>query len=605
MNPRLIRMFILVLFLVSLFLPMGYAYADGRPSLTSSKVDRLRSPSRLLVPQNVRCQPFDIVLLVDQSASMFSSSDPQGYRFEVAKLFLERLIRSRQGVCKEAVHRFGLITFGDRAEVIVPLSRIDLGEQADPELWSASYKTKIDEAAIDRSQSGTDFFEAFEAAKRLFEVPLVSDPVDCDPRRQVVILLTDGHPEPEEVEDMRNYMCTLVDLLTVWQETSIWVATFNAGRAYLSDPGCNGSIRRDWEIVASRHGGELVALPYNEQALSAFVDKVVIVEKQEISMENILPESGALVPLHDSCPACLIGKVQPVRLEFTLTDQKGISVDPATIASGAPEGLYKVRLVGPDSQRWEDLKLDMKQLGDGFALVTVGGISVTMAGTYHFEIEPQSGAFKNGFLPADEGTVQIDFERKDTLWTDPGTCWVVVGTVGVILPLVSTLVLYSFISVQRKKRTARSITEGAEQRISTQSQQTRSDSIEATLSSTPAPVTLPIKLSDLRRQLNQCFDDPGLDAFCLDHFPEVYDKFSRGMRRDEKISALLDHCRRHPPEQECLISLLSSQSKDSASLASGPSASIHQVDTRDTQTDAIGGDAHIKGGMHSEKPDSE
>ena len=48
----------------------------------------------------------------------------------------------------------------------------------------------------------------------------------------------------------------------------------------------------------------------------------------------------------------------------------------------------------------------------------------------------------------------------------------------------------------------------------------------------------------LRRRLDQTFDDPGLDAFCLDYFPEIYDRFSRGMRKDEKMTLLLDHFRR-------------------------------------------------------------
>jgi len=50
--------------------------------------------------------------------------------------------------------------------------------------------------------------------------------------------------------------------------------------------------------------------------------------------------------------------------------------------------------------------------------------------------------------------------------------------------------------------------------------------------------------ADLRQQLNRAFDDAALNAFCLDHFPEVYDRFARGLRRDEKITLLLDHCRR-------------------------------------------------------------
>jgi len=48
-----------------------------------------------------------------------------------------------------------------------------------------------------------------------------------------------------------------------------------------------------------------------------------------------------------------------------------------------------------------------------------------------------------------------------------------------------------------------------------------------------------------RERLN-CLDDVEFDALCLDYFPSVYNKFSRGLRRDEKVNLLLDHCRRNP-----------------------------------------------------------
>jgi hypothetical protein len=50
-------------------------------------------------------------------------------------------------------------------------------------------------------------------------------------------------------------------------------------------------------------------------------------------------------------------------------------------------------------------------------------------------------------------------------------------------------------------------------------------------------------LAALRRRLSS-LDDPEMDALCLDYFPVVYDRFSRGLRRDEKCTYLLDYCRR-------------------------------------------------------------
>ncbi len=65
-----------------------------------------------------------------------------------------------------------------------------------------------------------------------------------------------------------------------------------------------------------------------------------------------------------------------------------------------------------------------------------------------------------------------------------------------------------------------------------------------------------VSLRLLRQRLNQLFDDPGLDAFCLDNFPNIYDKFSRGMRKDEKITVLLDACRRSSENYQKLLAVI-------------------------------------------------
>jgi len=62
--------------------------------------------------------------------------------------------------------------------------------------------------------------------------------------------------------------------------------------------------------------------------------------------------------------------------------------------------------------------------------------------------------------------------------------------------------------------------------------------------------------AELRRWLDQRFDDPSLEAFVLDYFPEVYGKFSRGMRKDEKITLLLDHCRHISTCRQKLVALV-------------------------------------------------
>ncbi len=60
----------------------------------------------------------------------------------------------------------------------------------------------------------------------------------------------------------------------------------------------------------------------------------------------------------------------------------------------------------------------------------------------------------------------------------------------------------------------------------------------------------------LRTRL-QRLDSVELETLCLDHFPVVYDKFTRGLQRGEMLNLLLDHCRRNPEDTARLASYLS------------------------------------------------
>ncbi len=64
-----------------------------------------------------------------------------------------------------------------------------------------------------------------------------------------------------------------------------------------------------------------------------------------------------------------------------------------------------------------------------------------------------------------------------------------------------------------------------------------------------------------RRLLNNLFDDTSLNNFSLDYFTQVYDQFSRGMRKDEKISLLLNDCRQRPNGLEQLLEALKHEAK--------------------------------------------
>jgi len=50
--------------------------------------------------------------------------------------------------------------------------------------------------------------------------------------------------------------------------------------------------------------------------------------------------------------------------------------------------------------------------------------------------------------------------------------------------------------------------------------------------------------ADIRQLLTEHFSDDELSTFCFDYFPEVYNSFSAGMPKGQKIQILIEHCQR-------------------------------------------------------------
>jgi hypothetical protein len=53
-----------------------------------------------------------------------------------------------------------------------------------------------------------------------------------------------------------------------------------------------------------------------------------------------------------------------------------------------------------------------------------------------------------------------------------------------------------------------------------------------------------ISTARLRKLLTSAFSDEDLDIFCFDHFRVVYDGFTNGMSKRQKIQRLIEHCDR-------------------------------------------------------------
>ena len=111
--------------------------------------------------------------------------------------------------------------------------------------------------------------------------------------------------------------------------------------------------------------------------------------------------------------------------------------------------------------------------------------------------------------------------------------------------------------------------------------------------------TLQSDTAQLRKSLDRAFDDAGFSGFCFDYFPKVYDRFSSGMRKDEKILWLLDDCRRRPTGFETLLKNVRKE------YTAGKSDSEHLkpvIEALEAYTGSSGSMAEaIEGGAESEK----
>jgi uncharacterized protein YegL len=243
-----------------------------------------------------KCWALDMVLLIDQSGSMFDSnitngspSDPSAYRYKAADEVLSQLINNRLDTCPEAIHRMGIIIFGNDATIRMPLSRIDINPQDNREVWAKQYRDVIANINPGVSEGATNPLKAFDIANKMLQgAETLKEPQNYATRRQVVVLITDGQPTSTSnvqwsVEDLRAYMCKMTQSLDdrAWSDKKIWVMALNGGGPYLNIPaGCittigDRTLRADFSYIAKKHGGQLKELPYNQQLIPAFLHDIV------------------------------------------------------------------------------------------------------------------------------------------------------------------------------------------------------------------------------------------------------------------------------------------------------------------------------------------
>ena len=211
---------LLILLCVAFFLLIYYAQAQGQVQ-----------------------SALDVVLLIDHSNSMWDKggvgSDPGLLRVQAANLFVAYLgvDTTREG------NRLGVIHFGGRSELVVPLTPLDSPERRQ------AIRTAI---ANPHRMEWTDPLEALRLADQVLFPQRQRDPA----RQPVVILLTDGKPElspaPSPAEHAA-YLAELRALVDRFRQRGCPVFTIAlSSEATDADPEIQTVYRNLWQEIAAR-----------------------------------------------------------------------------------------------------------------------------------------------------------------------------------------------------------------------------------------------------------------------------------------------------------------------------------------------------------------
>lgn len=176
----------LIVVLVLLLVPLQNAFAaPAAPALT------YEDPTP---PPGPICYGLDVVFLIDQSGSMSGGSgsaanDPQQNRIYAPHYALDWLANNRLGLCPDAVHRMGVVSFGGDARTDLDLGQTQINPDAQAG-WDTLQPTL--EGRINGADLGaTDPAKAFALAKDMLDhAPALGGEL----RKRAIILLTDGQP---------------------------------------------------------------------------------------------------------------------------------------------------------------------------------------------------------------------------------------------------------------------------------------------------------------------------------------------------------------------------------------------------------------------------
>ncbi|MFT5196407.1 MAG: hypothetical protein ACI85U_003439, partial [Candidatus Promineifilaceae bacterium] len=209
MNPPLIRLSIILCALFPFF------FSDS----TLTPAFALNAISPVNQQESADCNPTDIVILIDESGSMYTTNDKGGNRFAAARTIVDTLANHAIWLCAEdgIQHRIAVVGFGDRSKrakvtdgtdnpylqdvsiyqesTLLPESIGSVESTDHFKDWELQRSLIREQLSANRFETlgATDHLSAFKQARAILDEWQIN-PLGTDVRRQAVFLLTDGSP---------------------------------------------------------------------------------------------------------------------------------------------------------------------------------------------------------------------------------------------------------------------------------------------------------------------------------------------------------------------------------------------------------------------------
>lgn len=148
----------------------------------------------------------DIVFIVDQSGSMSgvrdgNPSDPFDLRADAVRYVIDKVGATKLYFNQQSRYRIGVVSFGDTAQIDMPLTELSAVNQAGWDVEREMLKSQVQAERL----GFTNVAQGFAAAQQVF----ADAEVVPGNRARVVVLLTDGRPDlrdgPDETDDTARY----------------------------------------------------------------------------------------------------------------------------------------------------------------------------------------------------------------------------------------------------------------------------------------------------------------------------------------------------------------------------------------------------------------